>query len=624
MKALLTLFLTVSGLAQTPADPQAYLTYQQAGKDLQGEKDQPLLWDRNLPLKISVKQSQLVKDLALGKAYREAVSSEVKTLKAGSNAILKALPLRLAFENDLIRLSNLYNQAKAIKADSKALAALTDQVTEQRARKDESSKKATAAFSDFRTAMEAIRDSDPKKYAAVNAVLLSTPGLDAYTKIGDLLKGWANDLQNSIQALGQNANFNLLLKADWVGEDGRMRAIHVPGYDQIQTGLFTAFGHLTLAADPESQAELTAAANIKADILDNTKAFTQEIKTELETLRAQLTADLKGLKQALGDLAAAAQKSGVELESGGADALQAELTNLTSACPIDQTDPILVLQGLLGCCEALQKAPGTLAMNVKAILADVQTTVLALPGKTQAALSGPIKTAADQLKAAQDKLRADLMEPLAKLRSAIATGDTIWKGVDASSRSAKSILDAMGNPANLDTTVDLHSVVPPRPAAGDAITVTADLTTAKPDGTAPKMVASGSQMFEVRHNGLYWDTPQGMLMIVLPKTATYAQNGQSYVPALAVNLCYGVKGSGAWAKIWNEILAPGFGFSLATLRLDPTRNAELGLAANLSLFHRTLSVGYGRDLQVHANYAYLGLNPIAIYGLFNKSSAGGQ
>jgi len=163
-----------------------------------------------------------------------------------------------------------------------------------------------------------------------------------------------------------------------------------------------------------------------------------------------------------------------------------------------------------------------------------------------------------------------------------------------------------------DTTLRVCNYSNPRvelhPGDQIAVEVTVSRDTSG-DGKASAR-AHGYQTFRLERYGLYSETRGGVLF-VNPRSHIERDISYQPVPAVAYTFRYGIPNR----PNWNHSLAPGIGFTLAMLDFTDDSDLELGLAANLSLLRDIFWVGYGRDLQAKANYAYLGLNIGALGGI---------
>jgi hypothetical protein len=164
---------------------------------------------------------------------------------------------------------------------------------------------------------------------------------------------------------------------------------------------------------------------------------------------------------------------------------------------------------------------------------------------------------------------------------------------------------------SFDTHLDLTTIAAER-HPGDLIYIQAAVRRADPGGANAQTIFEGRRTFRLEKYGWYAQT-RGALLFVQPTQATRNIRFQP-VPAVGYYWHYGFRNKPAL----NHELSPSIGFSLTLLDFDDQHDFELGVGIGATFFRDIFHLGGGRNLQAGRTYYYMGVNPLAITGLFRK------
>lgn len=420
-------------------------------------------------------------------------------------------------------------------------------------------------------------------------------------------------LLQQAQAPGPQApGWRFMVSADLVDAGGHAHPLHLPGYDAISEGSPHSFGRFQLIPDERAEREAHAAAAWAP--LANA-AFQGQ-------LRAELKARLDRIRALLHDRGAALEAGLRAAENHLRDATGAEAVAFTQELEGLRVQARPLLEGLGDPPATLDQVPTWIA-GLQQQLAALQANVRGLPARLKeavaridrvllaesATLRAQLKGDLEPLVSAWDGLeswwKTQVQAPLDALAADASPVGTLGEEAEAATRQAR---DLMGG--SLDTSLDLvRARVPAYP--GDEVHLMATLSRKRVADGAWEEVASDRQALAVEKYGFYTET-RGGLLFVQPRTAGTREGSFMAVPALLFQARWGFEGAAPWV---NQGVIPGLGLSFSLLDLDDKKDTELGVALNLSFFKNLLWIGYGRDLQAKANYAYLGLNPLVFYQL---------
>jgi hypothetical protein len=557
--------------------------------------------DRNRRLDVHVDRAALSQALGLS-APNKAKENLSEDARVYEIAIQSLLLTRSAEFEKRVTLSQVKSlQAKGQREEALKLRAAMDAG---------SGRRSSEAFTDFQKAAFQIKGKDPALYQQLNDRLLE-PGPEAYEAmveaIRNRLKGFKGRL-DQLAAPQPSAIYTFQLIANWVGEDGRSRALHLPGYDQIATGPARPFGNLDLQFDDRFKAEWKAAEDL-APFVDRVVQtdFKPQIQQALSQLKQNLESDTETLKmdfdQLLSDLLASpkAQELRRQLESW-----KTQVQNVKNHCEgFPQSSSLLSLSQCVGDLENLIQ---DLKQNAAQWLVGARSVIQELPLLIRTEAEKAFAKAQLDLKQFGEDIVSIFAPQLQEMRKILQQSDALWKDVDATSRRAVELrLDDASS--SLDTALDLREAKDPRPETSDAVQLAFEVK--RQDSGASRTLLSGTQIFRVEQYGFFWDTPHAALMAIHPEDSRVARPETRLLPGLIINARYGIR-DWDW---WNHILTPSFGISAALVDFDPNRDPELGLALNLSLFRNLISVGVGKNLQTRTRYTYVGLNPLVLYRL---------
>lgn len=439
---------------------------------------------------------------------------------------------------------------------------------------------------------------------------VSTAFLNGYPAVADALARAIDQLNSRLAAEPKDGALGMT--ATIVPVESDARALHLPGYDTNAEASVAAVPNYIPVVDDRTRAEVIAAQTL----VDTAKQLGQ-VGPELQTSITQLKQTLDTLKTTL-----------------KTDVLEKQLTQLeTDIRAAASTD----LGGLLKEVEA-----------ARTLVHTINSADLTLAGTSDAdkllGLATSMSDTANGLIAAADDLPGDLqklgtdVEAAVKKNIKIATTDTIAaiKAAATGFAQQQTFFIALANnlkalsdqfSANSDaalsaerlettaraiaTTTDLSTSLNLAMIAGevhvqDQIVLQAGLYRRNADGTYTS-VDKGQQSFVVQRYGVYPDSVRGGLIFAQPRSTIDRDISYQPVPALGYYWRYGIQNHPGWNSA-----SPSLGFTMALLDFNDKDDLEIGFAAGVSLFRNLLWTGYGRNLQAHANYFYVGLNPLLL------------
>lgn len=439
---------------------------------------------------------------------------------------------------------------------------------------------------------------------------VSNAFLHGYPAVADAL-GRAIDQLNARLA-AEPKDGALGMTATLVPVESDARALHLPGYDTNAEASVAAVPNYIPVVDDRTRAEAAAAQTL----VDTAKQLGQ-IGPELQKSVDQLKQTLDTLKTTL-----------------KTDVLEKQLTQLETdiraAATADLGDLLKQVQAARTLVHTLNSANLTLAGTTDA------DKLLNLATSMSDTANGLI-AAADSLPTDLDKLGKDV-EAAVKKNAKIATTETIAaiKAAALGFAQQQTFFIALANnlktlsnqfSANSDaalsaqrlettaraiaTTADLSTSLNLAMIAGDVhvqdqVVMQAGLYRRNADGTYTSL-DKAQQSFVVQRYGVYPDSVRGGLIFAQPRSKTDRDVSYQPVPALGYYWRYGIQNHPGW-----NAASPSLGFTMALLDFSDKNDLEIGFAAAVSLFRNLVWTGYGRNLQAHANYFYVGLNPLLL------------
>jgi hypothetical protein len=336
-----------------------------------------------------------------------------------------------------------------------------------------------------------------------------------------------------------------------------------------------------------------------------------QIATTLQTLpdivkSSQLASDVDKLVADLSTDTRAELASLKDTVSQIRNAVQSisELRNFPTTVTLDSLP--LVADRLLGTAAHIQTIAGlsnwaeTLPNLIPERLRATETQLLAdataLANTLRTALTAPALTFLNDVKAQLQELS----------RQVGLTGQLSDSAHTFSARAR--VVDAG---VSFDTRLDLTTIAAER-HPGNLVYIQTAVRRSDPGGLNPQTLFEGRRTFRLEKYGWYSET-RGALLFVQPTTATRNISFQP-VPAVGYYWHHGRRNKPGW----NHELAPAFGFSLALLDFDDAHDFELGIGVGATVFRDIFSLGAGRNLQARRSYYYVGINPLAIVGLFRQ------
>jgi len=463
-------------------------------------------------------------------------------------------------------------------------------------------------------ALQQSMQADPELNLAlrnpVNEALLQ--GVD-YTPVAHAV---ADYLQQQHEALAEQIGVSVeqlvFMRAYLMSQQGRIR-LHLDGYDNIPEGQPLPESQIF---DQRAQLELKSATKLGEAVKDVVSdQFVPEVKKAFEQLQASLrelsqilqTEVLDAqLESLINDLQLAADQAlGPLIRSlKETHKLLISLRNLPKVDDAPSLEQIVaVLNSVSGRVNLIGKALQQLPDSLQSYIVQAEKLLREKPEVIQEETVNKFKEAAQAfLKneniASMKKIYANLRDIVKALQAAEGIAGAV---VDEKPHRIQESLDTALNVLATDL-VEMH--------VGDVIQIEVEVV------STPANAAGGTvdrhlerQNFRLQKYGLYREA-RGGLIFVDPRAKIKREIEFTPVPALSINWLLGIKNF----YLWNRLLAPSFGVSFALLDFDDAKEIENGLAVNASLFRNFAWVGYGRNLQVKADYFYLGFN---LHGLAN-------
>lgn len=464
-------------------------------------------------------------------------------------------------------------------------------------------------------AIDAVAALDRELYDEVGMAMLE--GED-YQPVVDVLNRRLNELGDELaRRIDEGLDIDVTMRAHLISSAGARTPVHLDGHDDAVVGEPTPFPRAQVAVDERTRAELAAAdglADIARDVMDGT--FVAEMNRALDQLQKSLRALKDKLRVDVLDRQLEALVEDLERASDEdlgplireAREVRSLLNSLTETPELESTTNadrlIEVYHLVLSAEDRLERLVESLPPAVTNLLDHVRALSAARSGLVREQVLVALREAKDGFIANQEYIKT-LHASLKEIARALGLSNDLILEVEALPR-------RLGTGVSLDTRFDLQTI-PAERHPGDRLIVRVEVRSEEGDAGA-KSLAKGEQSFHLEAYGLYREL-RGALLFVDPRGAI--QRDLSFVPApsLAVQWRLGLKRQ-AW---WNRGLAPGLGIGLSMLDFEDASDFELGLAANLSILGDLLWLGYGRNLQAEADFAYVGINPLTLTGLARKA-----
>ena len=449
-----------------------------------------------------------------------------------------------------------------------------------------------------------------------NAALLGTADANGFEAVVEEGRREVERLRSSLANHLANDRVAFQIRARLSGSGGTGRALHVDGYDTHATADPSSVPRFQTVLDERGQAELEAARELEQVVRaarDGTleadlRAARDAIREQLETLRTALRSGAleDALKDVLASLEEEEQPALValrrdvratlvflerwrSLEVPSADDPAGTLSLLASTLTAFLDEATGTLGSLRSSLQELPQALEELGTTVGNQAAEAAQTVVA-------ALAADARIQAVQ--ASWSRLRGSFQRRRALEESVLALGE-LARELDGSDF--------------LDTHIDLLTAGPR--SAGDDLRIELEVFHPASESRPRRVVARNRVVLRVGFVGLH-SVVRGGLLFVDGRGSVSGDADWEPVPSIGYFLHYRDDDFGAF---WNEVLDPGLGFTLSVLDFDDENDLEVGVAAGLTLFQDVLWVGYGRNLQADADYAYVGINPLALGGLWQRS-----
>lgn len=464
-------------------------------------------------------------------------------------------------------------------------------------------------------------DSDPELKASLEAAIMEAVQED-YGKMAGVVKVQLERMGADLAHRAESGRpLEVYLEA-WI-TDGALRGkrVHLDGYDDVLTGEPVPFPRFQIALDERTKEDLAAAERLSTTINGVISgSFQNEIKNSLKAIGNAVRGLAKTIKS---------------------DVLGAELAELTRAVVAARDDSLgPVINDLVSVRDLLsgfQSFPAAddlhrpdrllmLANELSSKVTQLQALANDAPKKLENLGRSLERLARERPDLINKKIvasvltaKTDLESELAPLREVLTQLRAVARSIGIASDVATAVDTATSKPrelgvgVSLDTHFDLQTIKEWQRRPGDQVSVTLKIMPKGEDPAKTPALAFARQKFRLEAYGPYLESRAGVLFVD-SREASIAKRSFETVPGATFHLKYGFKNR----PFLNEWIAPGLGFSLSMLDFDNNKSLEIGIAGSVTLIRDLFWVGYGRNLQAQADYFFVGINPIALGGLFRQ------
>ena len=499
--------------------------------------------------------------------------------------------------------------AKQNAASPDAHKSLTDAMSS-----DQQLSEARAGMREGLANLKTLRTISPQTYAAIEQTFGSS---SAYVSAAETLESRLNQLSATLQS-SATASGALGITATIVPPDAPARSLHLPNYDQNPVASEVAIPNYIPVIDDRTRREITAAEGFKEVGQSLTQITTQlqqsvkDLQTALESLRTSLKTD--ALQSTLDTLIQ-------DLQSAARTDLADVLSDATAARDLVKrlNAATLTLEGSTDA-EKLLNLAATMTSTAQT-LTDIRTSLPAdltkLASDTETALKKAADTALSKAETIVKQAASDFLSKQTFFVELANELTSLGQLLKADSRLALSSDRIATTARTLDTNTDYSTTLDLRTIQGDVhvrdnIVVQAGFYRRDSAGKLTQLTTD-SQAFVVQRYSIFPDSVRGGLLFVQPRSKIDRDISYQPVPALGYYWRSGIEGHSKWNAV-----SPSFGFTMALLDFKDGESLELGFAGGISVFRDLAWVGYGRNLQAHANYFYVGTNPLLLVKLFQN------
>jgi len=462
--------------------------------------------------------------------------------------------------------------------------------------------------------LKKLKAIDPQTYAAIEQTFGNSSAYVAAARtIEDRLNQLSAKLQSNASAAGA-----LGITATIVPPDAAARSLHLPNYDSNPVASAPAIPNYIPVVDSRTQNELNAA----EDFLQVGQSLTQ-ISSQLQQSVKDMQSALQSLRTSLKtDVLEAGLNSLIqEVESSARTDLGDVLVSAKAARDLVHTlnSSTLTLDGATDAQKLLNLA-NTMSSTAQALTDSIKTLPAGLnrlAGDIDTAVKKAADTAMSQTETMVKQAATDFLSKQTFFIDLANNLKSLGQLLDADSRLALSA-DRIATAARaLDTSTDFNTTLDLRTIQGDVhvrdnIVVQAGFYRRDSAGTMTPL-STASQTFVIQRYSIFPDSVRGGLIFAQPRSAIQRNISYQPVPAMGYYWRYGSQGHPTWNAI-----GPSFGFTMALLDFKDGEELELGFAGGISVLRDLAWVGYGRNLQAHANYFYVGTNPLLLVRLIQN------
>ena len=409
----------------------------------------------------------------------------------------------------------------------------------------------------------------------------------------------------------------------WLRTSADEQPLHVPGFDDYPQEEYVRVPRFVVAITSDqleeldaTKARIDAAGGASRELIVKLlkEQFRPAITAALANLEQEFTSELGAVDAVTGAATAAASRFEVRLASVKsllvrATALAKELQAKAKLAPTG--DPMALVRYALIEWKAASDAVGTLVKDVRTEVAGLAAEIDALQQEEVPAGLDAVRALVAQLKAGfGDDSSGGSQSVVARLLAVIDSSLQVLPGFRHASQVADAQLAFGAEVKRFDiesfpsfATLDLHYAS--RRSRGDDIVLKlgaakrADPDDDRVEPTAVRTLAHWSA-------GLYQTDPYVRLSAGIVFANPSGKDGLQSDFDTGVAYHFLLKGDSDEHALWNDLLDPGIGLTLAALDLDGDDSREIGVAATVSLFRDFVQVGWGYDLQETQGFFMIG------------------
>lgn len=446
-------------------------------------------------------------------------------------------------------------------------------------------------------------------------------GFDAFRESAlDLAKTVEGKLTNKMEGA---PIVSLYLSAHLVTPYGRPIQVHVPNYDKLEAGTATPFARNRLVLDARTLEELQAAQqlfdaikayqdlDLPSRIEEAERAYTDGFTELIRKINVEfLTVKCKELLEQLKDLPE--DRCGQVLKD--VRSLQALFNPLKCSEILDASTQAGGLVLFANTLDQLTRSLWTFIREAPLYFQNLAKDVLALAASTPGVMK---EETVDYFGGLWTNFRDEFSEIESGAKSFEKVSNKLSKALLLTADFSLVGKDLVGRKLDpeesLDTELDMKTIGGVR-RPGDRLVVSMNLKQKAGEAEEVALESDAKSLFVEAYGGYL--VTSGSLLFVDPRSPI--DRDLSYEPAvgLSYNFHYGIKGN----DFWNRTLNPGIGVTFSMLNFSDTSRFELGVGLGVSLFHNSVLIGMGRNINANSNYFYVGFSPYTLTGLFRRAT----